>query len=100
MVASIGYRSILTALLLGLAAALLLAWLPRLPEQVVVRAGDTDPPIADGETVQLRNFFGFHAPETDGATRFRWTSGAGSFVVRDGARLGLPLLLTLRLCGC
>jgi hypothetical protein len=100
MVARIGYRSLLAALLLALAAATLLAWLPRLPEQVVVRAGDDGSSLADGETEQLRNFFGFHPPESDGPLRFRWTSGEGSFVVRNGARLGAPLLLTMHICGC
>jgi hypothetical protein len=100
MVARIGYRSLLAALLLGLAASSLLAWLPRLPDQVIVQAGDNGSPLADGETEQLRNFFGFHTPESDGPLRFRWTSGEGSFVVRNGARLGAPLLLTMHICGC
>src|SRR4051812_31770022 len=100
MIRRTAFQSVFVALLLGAAAALLLAVLPRLPERVVVRAGDVGPLLADGETAQLRNFFGFYAVEAEGATRFRWTSGEGSFVVRSGARLGAPLLLTLRVCGC
>src|SRR5689334_3311470 len=100
MIARIGYRSILAAPLLGLAAALLLALLPRLPDHVVVRAGDIGALIAEGETTQIRSFYGFNEVETAGDTRFRWTDGAGNFVVRGGERLGTPLLIRLRLCGC
>jgi hypothetical protein len=100
MVARIGYRSILAALLLGLAAALLLALLPRPHEQVVVRAGDVGALIAEGETGAIRSFYGFNQVETSSATRFRWTDGLGNFVVRSGARLGSPLVVRLRMCGC
>jgi arabinofuranosyltransferase len=100
MVARIGYRSIVAALLLGLAAALLLALLPRLHERVVVRAGDVGALIAEGETTTIRSFYGFNQVETSGATSFRWTDGLGNFVVRSGERLGAPLIMRLRLCGC
>src|SRR6266545_5422360 len=100
MVARIGYHSILIALLLGLAAALFLALLPRLHEQVVVRAGDIGPLLAEGETAQIRSFYGFNEVETADGTRFRWTDGIGNFVVRSGARLGESLILEMRLCGC
>jgi arabinofuranosyltransferase len=100
MVARIEYRSIVAALLLGLAAALLLALLPRLHERVVVRAGDVGALIAEGETATIRSFYGFNQVETSGVTRFRWTDGLGNFVVRSGERLGAPLVMRLRLCGC
>src|SRR5262245_33791620 len=100
MVARIGYRSILVALLLGLAAALLLALLPRPHEQVVVRAGDVGSLIAEGETDAIRSFYGFNQVETASATRFRWTDGLGNFVVRSGMRLGSPMVMRLRMCGC
>jgi hypothetical protein len=100
MVARIGYRSILVALLLGLAAALLLALLPRPHEQVVVRAGDVGALIAEGETGAIRSFYGFNQVETASTTRYRWTDGLGNFVVRSGARLGSPLVVRLRMCGC
>src|SRR5258706_8060475 len=100
MVARIEYRSILPALLLGVAAALFLALLPRLPEQVAMRAGALGPLVAEGETTQIRSFYGFHEVETAGAMHFRWTDGLGNFVVRSGERLGAPLVLRMRLCGC
>src|SRR5688572_21900785 len=100
MVARIEYRSILTALLVSLVAALSLALLPRLPEQVLFRVGALGPLIAEGETTQIRSFYGFHEVETAGDFLFRWTDGLGNFVVRNGERLGTPLVLRMRLCGC
>ncbi|MEM8534389.1 MAG: hypothetical protein AAGF95_26315, partial [Chloroflexota bacterium] len=91
--------SILAALLFGLGMALLLMVLPRLPERVVV-ASEGMPFLTDGETPHLRNYFGFYGHETAGETTFRWTTGEGSFVIRNGARLGDTLKLTLRICGC
>jgi hypothetical protein len=97
-----GFRigQLLLALGVALVATVTLLLLPRLPEPVIVRAGEVGPFVTDGETAQLRNFFGFNEPERDGERTFRWTTGEGSFVVRNGQRLGEPLLLRLRLCGC
>ena len=100
MSARIDFRQAATALLIGLAAALLLAWLPRLPRQTIVHVGEIGPLIAEGETAEVRSFYGFNQAETAGDTRFRWTDGAGNLVVRAGERLGTPLLLHMRLCGC
>ncbi len=66
MVARTEYRSIVAALVLSLVAALFLAWLPRLPEQVLFRVGALGPLIAEGETTQIRSFYGF----TQGPARF------------------------------
>ncbi|NOK61637.1 MAG: hypothetical protein GFH27_549313n45 [Chloroflexi bacterium AL-W] len=90
---------IIIALLFGSGMALLLMVLPRLPERVVV-ASEGMAFLTDGETPHLRNYFGFYGAETDGKKTFRWTTGEGSFVVRNGARLGDTLKLTLRICGC
>ena len=86
MVARIGYRSIVAAVLLGLVAALLLALLPRSHEPVVVRAGDVGALIAEGETHTIRSFYGFNQVENSGTTRFRWTDGLGSWAPGTVAR--------------
>jgi hypothetical protein len=100
MSSRIDYRQPALALLVGLAAALLLAWLPRLPRQMLVHIADIGTLIAEGETSEIRSFYGFNQAETAGETRFRWTDGAGNLVVRSGARLGSALVLRMRLCGC
>ncbi len=100
MIARTTALSLFPALLLALAAAALLAALPRPPGRVAVLAGAEGPFITEGETAQIRSFYGFYEPESAGATSFRWTNGTGNLVVRSGARLGEPLVLNLRLCRC
>jgi arabinofuranosyltransferase len=101
MIAHRTYRTTVSALLIGLVAALALVLLPRLPEQVSFRVAAFGPLLAQGETTQIRSFYGFNEIEQDAnGTPFRWTDGLGNFMVRDGDRLGGPLVLSLRLCGC
>jgi arabinofuranosyltransferase len=95
------YRQIITALCISLLALLILAILPRKDGQVAFRAGAFAPTVAQGETTELRSFYGFHEVEYDPSnTPFRWTDGLGNFVFRNGDRLGEPLQLQLRICGC
>src|SRR5579859_5915860 len=71
-------QSVLLAVLIAAAATALLAWLPRVPEPIVVDADNSALFLGDGETAQLRNFSGFHGPESAGSLRFRWTTGQSS----------------------
>lgn len=89
--------------LLGLSTIWILVSVPAREDRVTIQADAVGPFIADGETEQLRNFFGFHEPERTTTTNtqfFRWTTDRSNFVIRNGARLGKSLLLELRVCGC
>lgn len=90
----------LLALFVAVISAGVLAFLPRPSRSVVLHAADLVF-VDEGETPQIRSFYGFNlVPERDDTGSWRWTDGVGNFVVRHGARLGTPLLLELRVCAC
>jgi uncharacterized membrane protein (GlpM family) len=94
------HAALLAALFAGVVALAILAALPRAAAPSTLPAGAEGAFVAEGETAQLRNFFGFHGPEPAGDELLRWTTGEGSFLLRNAAHYGSPQVLTLRLCGC
>ncbi len=92
--------TVLLALLIGLLAAVSLVMLPAARAPITVLFADLGTFIAEGETAQVRNLYGFNEPEHDGTRGFRWTSGEGRLVLRHAAQIDTPPVLSLSLCGC
>lgn len=85
---------------LAVLAVATLALLPRAAAPINVRIADIGPLVSEGETTQIRSFYGFNDVEAGNGDPYRWTNGQGNWVFRNGTRLGEPLALSLRLCGC
>jgi arabinofuranosyltransferase len=88
------------ALLVGLLLAALLALAPLVDRSVVLDIGAEGVFRAPDETTTVRRMAGFHAAESADGISYRWTKAWARLVIPNGHRLGDPLWVRLRLCGC
>jgi hypothetical protein len=90
--------SLLIPLAVGLVLLALFVVFPLQSRIVTLNIGDEGPLRAPDETATAR-WFGFHEPERDSVS-YRWTKQWSRVVFPNAHRLGEPLLVRVRLCGC